>query len=90
MILATHIRPFDAKQVVYILSDKYDVEESRVCDLSELKNTIMGILTDFHYNINKIELHGPEQFCLKEKTNIEKTTHYAKNKQNIEIVIKTD
>lgn len=90
MILATHIRPFDAKQVVYVLSDDYDIEESQLCDLSQLTETIMGFVSSPSYNIKKIEFHGPKQFCIKEKSNIEKTADFYKYCANsIEILVKS-
>lgn len=88
MILATHIRPFDAKQVVYVLTDKYDVEESQTCDLSKLTDTVMELLSNPYYNFNKVEFHGPKQLCIKEKDKIENTAYFSKycnNKIKIEI-----
>lgn len=85
MILASYIRPFDAKQKIYVLDHKKNTEEIRLADLDTYSDTIMQLITE--YNINKIELHGNEGICDKIKKDI-LTAEFAKynnNQLNIEI-----
>ena len=68
MRLASHIRPFDAKQKIYVLNDKYDTEEIILCDLQSFSDTVMQLLGQ--YNFSLIDLRGPEEICLKTKRDI--------------------
>lgn len=79
MILASYIRPFDAKQKIYVLDDKKNTEEIRLADLDTYSNTVMQLITE--YNIEKIELHGNFNICLRVKQEIE-SAEFTKYKNN--------
>ncbi len=69
MILATYLRPFDAKQKIYVLTnDKRDVEEIRIASLEQYADTVIQLLSE--YGISELELHGNEQLCNKTSKDI--------------------
>lgn len=79
MILASYIRPFDAKQKIYVLDDKKNTEEIRLADLDTYSDTVMQLITE--YNIKKLELHGNFNICLRVKQEIE-SAEFTKYKNN--------
>lgn len=79
MILASYIRPFDAKQKIYVLDDKKNTEEIRLADLDTYSDTVMQLITE--YNIEKMELHGNFNICLRVKQEIE-SAEFTKYKNN--------
>jgi hypothetical protein len=79
MILASYIRPFDAKQKIYVLDDKKNTEEIRLADLDTYSDTIMQLIAE--YNIKKLELHGNFNICLRVKQEIE-SAEFTKYKNN--------
>ena len=85
MVLASYIRPFDAKQKIYVLDNKKNTEEIVIADLDNYADTIMQIITQ--YQIDGIELHGNENICEKIKKDILATefTKYNNNQLKIEI-----
>lgn len=68
MILASYIRPFDAKQKIYVLDDNHNTEEVRLADLGTYDQTIMQLITE--YNISELQLHGNEAICIKVKEEV--------------------
>lgn len=85
MVLASYIRPFDAKQKIYVLDNQKNTEEIVIADLDNYADTIMQIITQ--YQIDGIELHGNENICEKIKKDILATefTKYNNNQLKIEI-----
>ena len=85
MLLASYIRPFDAKQKIYVLDNKKNTEEIRLADLDTYSDTVMQLIAE--YNVNEIELHGNETVCEKIKKDILQAefTKYNNNQLKIEI-----
>lgn len=85
MILASYIRPFDAKQKIYVLGHKQDTEEVRLADLDTYSDTIMQLIAE--YNISEIQLYGNEDLCGKLKSDIltAEFTKYNNNQLKIEL-----
>ncbi len=84
MILASYIRPFDAKQKIYVLDkNKKDTEEIRLTDIGSFANTVVQLLSEYY--ITELELHGREDFCshLKEEVLNEEMTKYNNNQLKI-------
>ena len=90
MKLASYIRPFDAKQKIYVLDKGTETEEVRLTSLEGFADTVMQLMQE--YNITDIELHGSEPFCVKAKDNIlsAEMTKYNNNQVNIKIVTEGD
>ena len=88
MKLASHIRPFDAKQKIYVLNDKYDTEEMVLCNLQDFAETVLQLLGQ--YSISLVELHGPEEICLKTKRDIVKCETEKYSTSRLNVVIKKD
>ena len=86
MILASYIRPFDAKQKIYVLDNQKNTEEIRLADLSSYANTIMQLIAE--YNVDKIELHGHEDMCGKIKNDIINAEFTKYNNNQLEIELK--
>ena len=86
MILASYIRPFDAKQKIYVLDGKKETEDIRICDLTEFSDTVMQLINE--YNISEVELHGNQDICeeTKKKITIAEKTKY--NKNNLKVTVK--
>lgn len=64
MVLATYLRPFDAKQKIYVLTGaRRDVEEIRIASLEQYADTVIQLLAE--YGISELELHGNESLCNK-------------------------
>ena len=85
MILASYIRPFDAKQKIYVLDDKKNTEEIRLADLDTYSDTVMQLITE--YNIKKMELHGNFNICLRVKQEIESAEFTKYNNNQLEITL---
>ena len=69
MILVSCIRPFDAKQKIYVFSnDKENVEEIRLCSLENYAKAVMQLSKE--YGINSVDLYGLETICNKVKQDI--------------------
>lgn len=85
MILASYIRPFDAKQKIYVLDNKLNTEEVRLTSLEKYTETVMQLIAE--YDVSILELHGKEEFCSKIQKEISKAekTKYNKNKIKIEL-----
>ncbi len=86
MILVSYIRPFDAKQKIYVLDEKN--KDAIDLSLTSLKNFADEILFMAEaYKINDVELHGNTIFAEKAKKDIQAKEYvkYEKNKLNIEI-----
>ena len=84
MILASYIRPFDAKQKIYVLDENSkNTEEIRLADLSTYADTIMQLITE--YNVQDIELHGNIDVCENVKHQIveNELNKYKNNQLNI-------
>ncbi len=84
MILASYIRPFDAKQKIYVLNDKNkDTEEIRLADIDTYANTVMQLIAE--YNVTELELHGGEDYCKKIQEDVlaAEMTKYNNNKLKI-------
>ncbi len=86
MILATYIRPFDAKQKIYVLDKKKNTEEIVLADLGSYAKTIMELSLD--YNIEEIELHGNEAICRSVKEEILKEEYTKYNNNQFKVSIK--
>lgn len=86
MILASYIRPFDAKQKIYVLNGKHETEEIRLCDLEHFSDEIMQLINE--YNVSELELHGNTEICeqTKKLVSIAEKTKY--NKSNLKITLK--
>lgn len=87
MILVSHIRPFDAKQKIYVVSDnKQDIEEIRLASLEQFSDTIMQLITE--YGISELDLHGNLDICEKEKEKIMSAEFAKYNNNQLKINIK--
>ena len=87
MKLISTIRPFDAKQVIYIMDNTQKEEiDIRTTSLEDFDNTIIE-LTELYPEINYIRLRGNVDFCTKIKTNIiqAEINKYNQNKLTIDI-----
>ena len=87
MILASYIRPFDAKQKIYVLNDKMDTEEIRLADLgTNYAETVMQLIAE--YNAHTLELHGNNAICERvgEEVKQAEFTKYSNNQ--LKIVLK--
>lgn len=87
MRLASYIRPFDAKQKIYVLDNKDNTEEIRLSSLEGFAETVMQLTKE--YQIDYLELHGQTDFCLKLKDEIQQQEmiNYSKNELPITIKI---
>lgn len=85
MLLASYIRPFDAKQKIYVLDNKKNTEEIRLADLDTYSDTVMQLIAE--YAVDEIELHGNEDMCDKIKKDIlnAEFTKYKNNQLKITI-----
>lgn len=81
MFLISYIRPFDAKQQIYVLSNNKEVEEIRLTSLERYSNEILQLITEYQ-DITNLDLYGVESLCnkLKEKITIEEATKYNSNR----------
>lgn len=86
MILASYIRPFDAKQKIYVLDEKRNTEEVRLADLANYSNEIMQLITE--YNISELQLHGNDEICTKVRQDIQKTEFSKYNNNQLKITLK--
>ena len=86
MFLTTYIKPFDVTQTIYVMTNEYDTEEIRVTNLNDLANTVVQLLAE--YNLDRIEINGPEQFCEKAKDDISKAEMTKYNNNQLEIILK--
>lgn len=69
MVLISCIRPFDAKQKIYVfLDNKEDVEDVRLCSLENYADTVMQLSKE--YGITGLDLYGFETVCNKIKQDI--------------------
>ena len=87
MKLISTIRPFDAKQVIYIMDNTQKEEiDIRTTSLEDFDKTIIE-LTELYPEINYIKLRGNVDFCAKIKTNITQAeiNKYNQNKLTIDI-----
>lgn len=86
MILASYIRPFDAKQKIYVLNGKQDVEEIRLADLSTYSNTVLQLLQE--YGVEELQLHGNEEICNKVTQDIQSAEMTKYNNNQLKITFK--
>lgn len=87
MILASYIRPFDAKQKIYVLDEKKNTEEVRLADLSSnYAETIMQLITE--YNVNTLELHGNTAICERVGQEVKQAEFTKYNNNQLKIVLK--
>lgn len=86
MILVSYIQPFDRYQNIYVLDESTkDTIEEVPCLLNHFDETIISLINI--YNAKKLQLHGPEKYCLKMKQNIDdmQILKYNKKKLTVEI-----
>ncbi len=86
MILASYIRPFDAKQKIYVLDNKHNTEEVRLADLGHFDDTIMQLITE--YNISELQLHGNDAICRRVKQEVETAEMTKYNNNQLKITLK--
>ena len=86
MLLASYIRPFDAKQKIYVLEKKKNTEEIRLADLDTYSDTVMQLIAE--YAVDEIELHGNEDMCDKIKKDILNAEFTKYNNNQLKIAIK--
>ncbi len=86
MKLASYIRPFDAKQKIYVLDNKNNTEEIRLSSLESFAETVMQLTKE--YQIDNLELHGQTNFCLKLKEEVQEQEMVNYNKNELPITIK--
>ena len=86
MILASYIRPFDAKQKIYVLDEKRNTEEVRLADLTNYSNEIMQLIAE--YNISELQLHGNNEICTKVRQDIQKAEFSKYNNNQLKITLK--
>ena len=86
MLLASYIRPFDAKQKIYVLDNKKNTEEIRLADLDTYSDTVMQLITE--YSIDEVELHGNEDICDKIKKDILNAEFTKYNNNQLKITLK--
>lgn len=80
MILISHIRPFDAKQKIYVFDhDGLSTEEIRLASLENFSSVVMQLITE--YNVKELNLYGNEQYCQQIKEDVAHTemTRYNNN-----------
>lgn len=86
MILVGYIQPFDMRQKLYVLDEQTkDTIETLSVSLHKYENVILN-LTDT-YNATKLQLHGPEKYCLKIKEKIDDAQILKYNKQKLKVEI---
>lgn len=86
MLLASYIRPFDAKQKIYVLDNKKNTEEIRLADLDTYSDTVMQLIAE--YSIDEVELHGNEDICDKIKKDILNAEFTKYNNNQLKITVK--
>lgn len=86
MILASYIRPFDAKQKIYVLDKQKNTEEIRLADLNGYAEQIMQLITE--YNIEELELHGNEDICSKVRDDVVKAEFTKYNNNQLKVSLK--
>ena len=86
MILASHIVPFDAVQIIYVLDTERNTIEMVPTKLYGYEDSVMELCNT--YDIKKIELYGSENFCEKIKDKIAKAEFTKYNRNKIDIVLK--
>ena len=87
MILASYIRPFDAKQKIYVLNNNNkDTEEIRLADIDTYANTVMQLIAE--YNVTELELHGGEDYCKKIKEDVLAAEMTKYNNNQLKITLK--
>lgn len=87
MILATYLRPFDAKQKIYVLTgSRRDVEEIRLASLEQYADTVMQLLAE--YGISELELHGNDTLCSKMGEEIQRKEMLKYNNNQLKITYK--
>ena len=86
MLLASYIRPFDAKQKIYVLDKKKNTEEIRLADLDTYSDTVMQLVAE--YIVDEIELHGNEGICDKIKKDILNAEFIKYNNNQLKITLK--
>ena len=86
MILASYIRPFDAKQKIYVLDKQKNTEEIRLADLNGYAEQIMQLITE--YNIEELELHGNEDLCSKVRDDVVKAEFTKYNNNQLKVSLK--
>ena len=86
MILASYIRPFDAKQKIYVLDQVHDTEEIRLVSLEHYEDEIMQLITE--YNISELQLHGSEILCQEVKDRVLKAEMTKYNNNQLVITLK--
>lgn len=86
MILASYIRPFDAKQKIYVLDAEHDTEEIRLISLEHYEDEIIQLITE--YNISELQLYGAEPLCQEVKDRILKAEMTKYNNNQLVITLK--
>ena len=84
MELVTIIRPYDAKQVVYVFDDGGNECEGRSVNLENIISEFE--LLSKEYDVNRITLKGSNVYCLKIKENID-NNNITKYDKKIEVII---
>ena len=87
MMLVSYVQPFDMYQKIYVLDESTkDTIEEVPCKLKHFDETIIGLINT--YNAKKLQLHGPEKYCLKIKQDIDdiQILKYNKKKLTVEIL----
>lgn len=86
MILASYIRPFDAKQKIYVLDKQKNTEEIRLADLNGYAEQIMQLIAE--YSIEELELHGNEDICSKVRDDVVKAEFTKYNNNQLKVSLK--
>lgn len=85
MRLATYIRPFDAKQVIYVLDNNSNTVEMVSCDFSKYAEEVMQLITQ--YNIEKLNLQGSEEICNQIKRKVQSAEFNKYNNNQLVIIV---
>ena len=87
MILVSYVQPFDMYQKIYVLDESTkDTIEEVPCKLSNFDGIVISLIDT--YDAKKLQLHGPERYCLKMKQDIDgmQILRYNKKKLTVEIL----
>lgn len=86
MVLVSYVQPFDMYQKIYVLDDSTkDTVEEVPCKLANFDTTIMTLINT--YGAKKLNLHGPEKYCLKMKQDIDDLQILKYNKKKLTVQI---
>ena len=86
MILVSYLQPFDRWQKTYVLDDKTkDTISEILCELYRFDDVVINLINT--YDAKKLQLHGPEKYCLKMKQHIDDAQILKYNKQKLIVEI---